>query len=284
MLELLRYGKMKLRQPSPPFQLADYQSQHELLVRMLVGRVDDDTAQARDAATFVPAIFVDNPWSKVLGRSGLGFDKRMANFCVSREGLPTPLRPDGRLGIDGEPIPLGSIEEIRLATSAEPVADGPPLLKLQCLCDAYNGWNDFDNIDLELAYAPFSLAPTRWQQSDFDEPEFRRSFARSAITRTIRGFRSIQVSPVGPRPLRETLAGETTWITGTFDVDRGAQIARPDGIVRLTMCAPPEGPAAWTGFCNLLGGDDTHEVSISLPPGSWYRMRCSMDLTIDDGV
>ena len=51
-------------------------------MRLLVGRVDDDTAQAHDPAVFVPAIFVDNPWSKILGREVQGFDKQMAEFCV----------------------------------------------------------------------------------------------------------------------------------------------------------------------------------------------------------
>ena len=89
MVELLRYGKMKLRQPLPSLRKDDYQSQHELLVRLLVGRVDDDTSQARDAAAFVPIIFVDNPWSKVLGRGVQGFDKRMADFCVFEKGSKT---------------------------------------------------------------------------------------------------------------------------------------------------------------------------------------------------
>ena len=86
MVELLRYGKMKLQETSPPLDVDDFQSQHELLARILVGRVDDDTAQARDPATFVPTIFVDNSWSKSLARSVQGFGKRMADFCISENG------------------------------------------------------------------------------------------------------------------------------------------------------------------------------------------------------
>ena len=52
-IELLRYGKMRTRHPRPPFVPADFMSQHELTVRILVGRVDDDTSQARDPAVFV---------------------------------------------------------------------------------------------------------------------------------------------------------------------------------------------------------------------------------------
>ena len=81
----------------PPVGREDYQSQHELIVRLLVGRVDDDTAQARAPAVYVPAIFVDNPWSKMLGRDLQGFDKRMANFLVSQGEVYARLLPDGRL-------------------------------------------------------------------------------------------------------------------------------------------------------------------------------------------
>ena len=42
---------------------------------MLVGRVDDDTGQAHDPATYVPVLFVDNPWSKALGREVQGLTR-----------------------------------------------------------------------------------------------------------------------------------------------------------------------------------------------------------------
>ena len=95
LIELLRYGRMRLKSPSPPLVPQDYQSQHELVVRLLVGKVDDDAAQAHDPATYVPAIFVDNPWSKVVGRDVQGFDKRMASFCVPGRGGPVAVLPDG---------------------------------------------------------------------------------------------------------------------------------------------------------------------------------------------
>ena len=103
---------MKLKIATQPLTTADYQSQHEFLARMIVGRVDDDTAQARDPATFVPAIFVDNPWSKSLGRTVQGFDKRMADFFVGTDVL----RPDGTVGASEkqQPKPLGSISKIAL--------------------------------------------------------------------------------------------------------------------------------------------------------------------------
>ena len=125
---------------------------------------------------------------------------------------------------------------------------------------------------------PSALAPTRWRQSDFGGVEFRRSFARSAIAKTLKGFRSIQVSPIGGPQLLEQWKAETTWITGTFTVDDGALVAWPDGIVGLKLHAEPSAPESWKTLCKLVG-----EERISFPSGSWYRMRCSMDLRIDNG-
>ncbi|MBV8340492.1 MAG: hypothetical protein JO343_11145 [Candidatus Eremiobacteraeota bacterium] len=286
MLELLRYGQMKPRKPVPPLTLHDYESQHELLVRILVGRVDDDTAQARNPATFVPAVFVDNPWSKALGRDTLGYDKRMAMFCVMHKGTLSPLRSDGRLSADEEPEPLGSIKEIHLSTiTGKDPAGETLLLKLDCPYQDFDDWATFDEIDPDLAWGAFPLAPIRWQQSDFDKREFRRSFALSVTTKTFKGFDSIQASPIGERRLHEEMPGQKTWITSRFAIDDGAQIARPSGIVELTLCANQAAPEAWCEIlCKMLGIAPGESGTISLPSGSWYRMRCSMDLTVDDGL
>lgn len=289
MLELLRYGKMKVQAPSPPVTLDDFQSQHELLVRILVGRVDDDTAQAHDPATFVPAIFVDNPWSKALGRAVLGFDKRMADFCVlDAKKMPQRLRPDGRLprpdgqSVEGTaPEPLETIAQIHLATNTRKRPSGRVLLELDCPSEDEDA---FGKIDLELALGASSLAPTRWGQTDFQEAEFRRSFARSAVTKTLKGFRLIQVSPIGEQELQKGWKAQTTWITGTFTFDDNMRFAKPTGIVKLTLHAEPAAPAAWKTLCKLLGIEEGQHDTISLPTGSWYRMRCSMDLTVDNGL
>jgi hypothetical protein len=295
-IELLRYGSMKLKSPSPPMGQEDYQSQHELVVRLLVGRVDDDTAQAHAPAIYVPAIFVDNPWSKVLGRDMQGFDKRMADFCVSQDGGHARLLPDGRVaglpgagGVAGpageqQPRPLGDISLIRLVETTG-LPNGRKILDLDCSPLNYEDWDAFDSVDLGLALRGFALSGTRWRQSDFDAPEFRRSFARSAVTESLQGFRSIQVSPVADRGL------DKAWITGTFTVDDDLRIARPSGVASLTIHAVepdsklPSAPSAspyWNLLCEMLG--DGRSAQISLPTGSWYRLLCSMDLTIDDGL
>jgi hypothetical protein len=280
-VELLRYGRMRLKEEWRPLHADDFQSQHELLVRILVGRVDDDAAQAHNPATYVPTLFVDNPWSKSLGRNMQGFDKRLADFCIRENGAVIPLRPDGRRpGIDvGEPEPLTRIAEVRLTniTGGDP---GKTILEVDYPSDGDD--ESFDDIDLDLALGTSSFAPTRWRQSDFSDAEFRRSFARSAVPGNLAGIRTIQVSPVGEARLQQAWQQETTWITGTFVLDGDARIARPSGTIGLTLTAEPSAPGAWLALCRLLGIPEG-SGRISLPAGSWYRLRCAMDFIVDDG-
>jgi hypothetical protein len=279
-IELLRYGKMRLQRPDLPLQVEDFQSQHELLVRVLVGRIDDDTVQAHDPAVFVPAIFVDNPWSKILGREVQGFDKHMADFCVFQNGKPTRLQPNGRVSGTADTRALVDIKRIDLVKTFGSQAAGAtiPILDLSYPPGIEMSSEAFENIDLELALGGSSLSLTRWRQSDFTDPEFRRSFARSAVRRTLKGFRSIQVSPVGERAM------DKTWITGTFAVDDTVRFARPAGVVNLTLHDEPTAPEGWRLLCDLVGVPNGGQKSLSFPTGNWYRMQCSMDLTIDNGL
>jgi hypothetical protein len=281
-LELLRYGRMKLKEAWRPLHADDFQSQHELLVRILVGRVDDDAAQAHNPATYVPTLFVDNPWSKSLGRNMQGFDKRLADFCIRKNDVPIALRPDGhRSDRDArDPEPLTDVAEVRL-TSITGRALGDRILEIDYPSDGDD--ESFDEIDLDLALGTSSFAPTRWRQSDFSDAEFRRSFARSAVPGNLAGIRTIQVSPVGETALREQWQSDTTWITGKFVLDGDARIARPGGTVGLTFTAVPSAPGAWLSLCRLLGIPNGGSGRISMPSGSWYRLRCSMDFIVDDG-
>lgn len=276
MIELLRYGKMRLDRPTPPLSTTDYQSQHELLVRMLVGVVDDGTAQARDPATFVPAIFVDNPWSKLLGREVQGFDKRLAHFCLSNH---TPLSPDGRLpkpGPHDAPEPLGNVAEVRLVERLGPDGGGTsPVLTLNCAPEKYANWDEFDPVDMRLALVNSAFFGAQWRQSDFDAVEFRRSFARTVFTQNLLGFRSVQASPVDDRRL------DKAWITGRFTID-DVRVVFPAGVATLTLHEVESAPSAWNRLCRLISGSAT-AAEIDLPTGDWYRMKCSTDLQVDDG-
>ena len=279
-IELLRYGRMRLDDAEAPLSADDYQCQHELLLRVLVGRVDDDTAQARDPAVFVPAIFVDNPWSRVLGREVQGFDKRLACFRTAKG----PLRSDGRHAtaavaaghFDEDPQPLSSVSRIDLVSRV----DGGPaatLLDLECQPARDLRRADFNDIDLHLALGPSALLGTSWRQSDFNTAEFRRSFARSQFSASALGFRSIQVSPVGKRALPKT------WITGQFTLDR-VKVARPAGWARLGLHDLAAAPPAWRMLCKLLGGSPQTAARVECRSGDWYRLLCSTRMTIDNGL
>lgn len=298
-IELLRYGRMKARVPTAPLSTADSQSQHELVVRLLVGRVDDDTAQAHDPAVYVPAVFVDNPWSKVLGRDAIGYDKRLVEFCIEvqdeQTGLhPRPLLPDGRLPgsvrerppVESEPEPLGSIRHVNLVERLGSPDRGQPLLTLDYSSNDHTDRDALLPVDLGLTAGLSVLAGTRWRQTDFEDMEFRRAFAGMAIAESARAFRSIQVAPVADRG---GLA--QTWITGTFVVDSDIRAALPTGLATLTLHAVKAdssqpsrsaAPPGWNLLCGILG--DGQEARVTLTSGSWYRLLCSMDLMIDDGL
>jgi len=130
-LELLRYGRMGIPKELAGMTPHDFQSQHELIVRTVVGRVDEDACQGQEASTFVPAIFVDNTWSKFMGRHFCGLDKRLAYFCVDEGGdegrrdngrrprgekrTVRPLSPYDAADIRDNPVPLSRIVQVRLA-------------------------------------------------------------------------------------------------------------------------------------------------------------------------
>jgi hypothetical protein len=282
MIELLRYGKMKFLSTPPPLDSKDFQSQHELLARIQVGRVDDDTAQARDPADFVPAVFVDNAWSKALGRGAQGFDKRMANFCVLEGEEAKRLRPDGRRSKnDKDPEPLGSIREIHRSALSGNKSHRTKLLEIDCPYQTMHDWDAFTDIDPGLLLAPISAAPMmRWRPTDFLRPEYRRSFARSVMRAAYKQLGSIQSSPVGGPRVKKNLQG--TLIAGTFSFRGALSFALPRGTIGLTFRKDPNPDASrnWNALCDLFGADRT----ISMPAWSWYRLRCSMDLKIDNGL
>jgi hypothetical protein len=281
LVELLRYGRMKLRSQDPPLTVLDYQSQHEFLVRVLVGRVDDDTAQARDAATYVPAIFVDNPWSKIIGRDLQGFAKCMANFSTEQSGKRVLLRPDGRTYRGGEEVPLTAVTRISSAERilGDLMIDDKTLLDIDLPPEVIGNDDGFQAIDPSLAMSRFALADTRWRQSDFDMVEFRRSFASDVLKQDLRGFRSVQVSPVKDRGLPKT------WVFGAFSIDDDLQMDTPSRAATLNFHSPAGAPSGWQQFCDLLrsAGRPIGEP-MGFEPGNWYRLKFSMGLTIDDGL
>jgi hypothetical protein len=275
-LELLRYGKMKSVDPIAPLQADDFMSQHELLVRLLVGKVDDDGAQARDAALFVPAIFVDNPWSKVVGRELQGFKKELAQFCVNDSGVFQALAMDGTLPNRHEPEPLLNVTRVRVLARVgddNMNAGAETLLDLEYPPGLSQGDDRFEQVDLGSSLRSSLFVGSRWRQADFDEVEFRRSFARKVMGDGFYRFRSVQVTPVDERPLPKT------WITGSLEMT-DVQVQFPTGVASVTLRA--RGPAPqdpWWQLCELFG-----QSTVSLPTGGWYRVKCAIDLKIDNGL
>jgi hypothetical protein len=54
--------------------------------------------------------------------------------------------------------------------------------------------------------------------------------------------------------------------------------------VRLKFYAHPSAPKAWNGLCKLFGIDERELGGITMPAGTWYRMRCSLNLTIKNDL
>jgi hypothetical protein len=269
-IELLRYGKMKARDPAKPLRPGDFMCQHELLARVLVGRVDDDASQARDPSLFVPTIFVDNPWSKALGRKLQGFPKGLATFFAGN----APLTMNGA-DTSGNVVPLRRISEVRLVSRVASQAPQDWILKLE-YPDASDGANDlFIPVNVDAFLGTGLLRNALWEQLDFlgAAAEFQRTFARTLMENGFGADRSIQVSPVDDTPLPKT------WISGDV-ILRNTRIAFPLGTATLTLASPADAPPEWKEVVALLSRKP--ETPIDFPIGSWYRLKCSMDVAVDD--
>ena len=279
-IELLRYGEMKSAQPLLPLQPGDYMSQHELLVRLLVGRVDDDTAQARDPAAFVPAIFVDNPWSKAVGRELQGFPKDLAEFCARTDDRFARLHWDGTVKNGSSSlIPLTKVAAVRRVRSLDHQTRelDDCLLTIDYSTDFLD--DQFNRVDLCTVLGAGALPEARWRQTDFDSREFRRSFARQVVADGFVRFGSLQQTPLDNR--FSDFRGKA-FVTGDFTLEDVA-VQFPEGIASLALrTAGLKEDHPWAILCKLL--EDAGMKTIDLPTGSWYRMKCSMNLKINNGL
>ncbi|WP_286567750.1 hypothetical protein [Variovorax gracilis] len=265
-LELVRYGRMYLGYDKPDQGQDDpFESQYELLLRVLVGRVDDDGAQARDPAMFVPAVFVDSAWSKMIGREYQGFRKRLARF-VDSSGHP--LRPAGGPR-NGSTSPLFDVARVEQVDSFRSNPRITPILDIDLPSidpDWFERAEPVDSFGVSLAAGP------RWRQSDFSRKEFRRSFAREVLQDGPTSFNSMQVAPVDRRGL------PPAWITGSFHLN-GLRAAFPPGIATLQLGDSAELPYAFRLLRKVMRNEP-----IAMPTGDWYVGRCSLDLRVEDGL
>lgn len=276
-VELLRYGKMRLLRQDAPLTLDDFQSQHELVVRLVVGRVDDDSDRARGQAVFVPAIFVDNPWSKIVGRDIQAIPKALAGFCIRTDQGWLALNPDGRRPDrqqdDEAPEPLASIGSIRLReTTGTPPQD--EMLSIECNPAWCQGWDSFEQVSPGSAIAQLALDGSAWRWFDLSRLSYLAQFARIASGQLFNGFRSVQASPLGAQPLGRA------WVTGRFTVDELVSLSIPVGSVRLAFACPPGAPAGWKKVCRLLAGRPYYDLHTA----DWYRLKFSMTMSVDNGL
>ncbi len=79
-VEYIDYGSMVAANPPPHLEIDDSAGQHELVFRVLVGRVDRGSRVAKKPAMFCPFVFVDSTWSLISGREIMGYPKELATF------------------------------------------------------------------------------------------------------------------------------------------------------------------------------------------------------------
>jgi hypothetical protein len=268
LVELLRYGSMRpAGVPLAPLRPNDFQSQHELVVRVHTAKVRDGETQERDPAIHVPAIFVDNPWSKLLGRDYQGFEKTMADFCVPGEedGTFLRLRPDGRLRSGGNAAPLSDITRLLLTgvVASGPVSSSPVLLEIEL-----EGFNRL------LEYPPREPG---WRISDFDVDSLAPGFAAEAVRRSLTDFTSIQATPV-----EEQRRLDKAWVFSTCKVRNRANEDAPSARAHLVFHALDAAPPGWRKLCELLGATPGGKVRKTFQALQWYRGRFSMELEVHD--
>jgi hypothetical protein len=271
LIELLRYGNMALQQALPPLTSSDYQGQHELVVRVLVGKqlLGDD--QITDPATFVPTIVVDNPWSKILGRDLQGFDKCMAEFCIREASADVPLLPNG-VEVSGNTLrSLREVVHVNLVaqTRNESVSLAPTMAEIRCPPVNDGSWAEFGPVNLEK--------PPRWRLADFDHERLGGPrFASNAVLQNLTRFLSVQPSPVDVRAVEKGIVGSIC------DIDN-MSVAFPSTSAQIVIHSLASAPAGWQALCELLGILPGQSRAFTFQANNWYRLKFSMSLvTLDD--
>lgn len=250
-LDLLRYGRMRLAEPFGELTTKDWFGQHELALRIAVRRPGD----AR-TASFVVAIWVDNPWSRYLGRELQGFDKRLA-AARDRNGRLVDERGRG----DGADVPLWQVAALH---AVECRSIHPPVLAV------HYGVDPAAAPMLDVAMRRPVAGPGA-SAGLLDEDGLAvgsdRVWSRSE-------FANVQVSPCDERRLPGAL------IESRFTFSK-LRVGFPDGLVRLSLDTyGQQTPPAWQELCDFLDGHGGRELT--LPAGDWYRIACDLRMEVMD--
>jgi hypothetical protein len=70
-------------------------------------------------------------------------------------------------------------------------------------------------------------------------------------------------------------------VNTTFVLGTDLQFSIPIGVATLTL-HETAGASAWNQLVHMLG--DGRTAVLNLPTGTCYRLVCSMDLKVDDGL
>lgn len=270
LVELLRYGKMSLQQPLPPLDAQDYEGQHELVLRVMVAKRIAGIPQLSEPQVYIPAIVVDNTWSKIIGRDLQGFEKCLAEFCVDDGGTDVALLPDGRLPA-GTVRPLMEIARVNLVSAL--MGGGPSLARAMVTFElpftATDVWTRGTQNDS-------SLLP-RWRLTDFMQRELMSSQFLDALMKSLTSFVSVQASPVDARDLPPCLLvsdcdlSKLSWSTPSRTAEMRLHATQGASVPWLAMCAALDIPPGSSALLTFRGYD-------------WYRMRFSMGFVTRHGL
>jgi hypothetical protein len=252
-VEYLEYGRMRSTATENNARRdEDYTSQFELVVRLIVGKTEEDSATASDPVVFCPFLFVDNWASMISGREVLGLWKRMAAFSPGRgdklaadirdrlwgeereerrsaPGLPSKVERIVRPAIGGAGDSAGRIDACLVPKFDSKQTDFA--IKIE---------HDLNAERQALRASRFAKRRTGgilpWDQTDLGRPEFRRRFARDWLRVSGDEFDNLQRAWL-PRPY---LVGDLQappyrgWIRTRYRI-RNFRLSQPSKEARLSL-------------------------------------------------
>jgi hypothetical protein len=244
-LEILYYPDMHTDAPPNEWrQASDTFSQHEMVLRILVGKTEEASASATEPKVFCPFIFVDQAASMIAGREVIGLPKRCAHFkwpvCNDEWS------PDERVRV--------------VARFGDPDSESSETLPLSVHVD-YQGFEDgaskLGPVDALPGSSFQGVLP--WGQEDFRDIAFRRRFAREWMAVRTEAFNAIQRKrirdQVDPEHYCYNEFVECRYQTQNF------RVALPEASAKIEF--KDDGGR----FAELLG---LESGPLIVSPGSWY--------------
>lgn len=231
-VELLEYGSMRFDRSGKRAawqRESDRVAQNELVIRVLVGKVEDDSGAATEPKVFVPVIFVDNAWSVVCGREVIGFPKLLAKFEKSESG-------DAKHG-GAEAKPLDGLMTVKSVSMRRPPGQENAAVSAYTKVISVSYPNSAVRLQSEVGTSPRALeaggGPFNWVQGDFEMPEFTRSFVREWFEMGATRFRNIQVKQIKDwKNPSEALFAQL--IESESVIDR-LSVGFPEGVAEITF-------------------------------------------------